>query len=127
MFDADSPHVRRLAVSVRGIELRDCGLKPDASPAWHRIFSQHISPRNPRGPSACLLTVSIPVAVYLEPACPHAAPDAKVQMYLVYSKCWTLNLMPLMVYPSVLLHPNFSIKACGCHPHSWELFLSHGC
>ena len=69
MFDADSPHVRRLAVSVRGIELRDCGLKPDASPAWHRIFSQHISPRNPRGPSACLLTVSsIPGTVHLEPA-----------------------------------------------------------
>ena len=34
-------------------------------------------------------------------------------MYLVYLKYWTLNLMPLTVYPKVLLHPNFSIKdAC---------------
>ena len=40
-----------------------------------------------------------------------AHPDAKVRMYLVYLKCWTLNLMPLMVYPKVLFHPNFSIKA----------------
>ena len=38
-------------------------------------------------------------------------PDAKVRMYLVYLKYRTLNLMPLMVYPTVLFHPNFSIKA----------------
>ena len=31
-------------------------------------------------------------------------------MYLVYLKYWTLNYMPLMVYPKVLFHPNFSIK-----------------
>ena len=37
-------------------------------------------------------------------------PDAKIRMYLVYFKYWTMNLMPLMVYPKVLLHPNFSIK-----------------
>ena len=38
-------------------------------------------------------------------------PDAKVRMYLVYPKYWSLKLMPLMVYPRVLLHPTFSIKA----------------
>ena len=37
-------------------------------------------------------------------------PDAKVWMYLVYLKYWTLNLMPMIVYPKVL-HLNFSIKA----------------
>ena len=31
-------------------------------------------------------------------------------MYLVYSKYWTLNLMPLMVYPKVSFHPNLSIR-----------------
>ena len=31
-------------------------------------------------------------------------------MYLVYLKYWTLNLMPLMVYPAVLFSPNFTIK-----------------
>ena len=31
-------------------------------------------------------------------------------MYLVYLKHWTLNLMPLMVYPKVVLRPNLSIK-----------------
>ena len=40
-------------------------------------------------------------------------PDAKVRMYLVYLKYWTLNLMPLMVYPKVLFHPNFTIKEKG--------------
>ena len=38
------------------------------------------------------------------------APDAKVRMYLVYLKYYTLNLRPLMVYPKVLLRPIFSIK-----------------
>ena len=38
-------------------------------------------------------------------------PDAKLQMYVVYLKYWTLELIPLMVYPKVLFHPNFSIKA----------------
>ena len=37
-------------------------------------------------------------------------PDAEVRMHLVYLKHWTLNLMPLMVYPKVLFHLNFSIK-----------------
>ena len=37
--------------------------------------------------------------------------DAKVRMNLVYLKYWTLNLVPLMVYPQVIFHPNFSIKA----------------
>ena len=32
-------------------------------------------------------------------------------MYLVYLKYWTLNLMPIMVYPKVLVHPMYSIKA----------------
>ena len=41
----------------------------------------------------------------------HLHPDARVRIYLVYLKYWTLNLMPLMVYPKVLFHPNFSIKA----------------
>ena len=31
-------------------------------------------------------------------------------MYLVCLKYWTPNLVPLMVYPKVLFHPNFSIK-----------------
>ena len=39
-----------------------------------------------------------------------SSPDAEVWMYLVYLKNWTLNLMPLIVYPKVLFHPNFSIK-----------------
>ena len=38
-------------------------------------------------------------------------PDAKVWMYLVYLKYWTLNLMPLMVYPNVLFRMNFSINS----------------
>ena len=38
-------------------------------------------------------------------------PDAEVRMCLVYLKYWTLNRMPLMVYPEVLFHLNFSIKA----------------
>ena len=38
------------------------------------------------------------------------APDAKVWMYLVHLKYWTLDLMPLTVYPKVLFHPMFSIK-----------------
>ena len=29
---------------------------------------------------------------------------------MVYLKYWTLNLMPLMVYPKVLFHPMFGIK-----------------
>ena len=37
-------------------------------------------------------------------------PDAKVWMYLVYLKYWTLNLMPLMVCPKVF-RPNYSNKA----------------
>ena len=41
---------------------------------------------------------------------PGSGPDAKVQMCLVYLKHWTLNLMPLMVYPKVLFHINFTIK-----------------
>ena len=39
-----------------------------------------------------------------------SVPDAKVQIWLVYLKYWTLNLMHLMVYPKVLFHPKFSIK-----------------
>ena len=39
------------------------------------------------------------------------SPDAKVWMYLVYFKYWTLNLIPLMVYPKVIFRPMFSIKA----------------
>ena len=46
-------------------------------------------------------------------------PDAKIWMYLVYTKYWTLNCMFLMVYPKVLLPPNFSIKAHS--PSSLEL------
>ena len=38
-------------------------------------------------------------------------PDAKDRMYLVYLKYWTLNLMPLIVYPKVLFNPMYSIKA----------------
>ena len=38
------------------------------------------------------------------------SPDAKVRMYLVYLKYWTLNLKPLVVYPEVLFHPNSGIK-----------------
>ena len=38
-------------------------------------------------------------------------PDDKVQRYLVYLKYCTLNLKPLMVYPTVQLPPNFIIKA----------------
>ena len=30
---------------------------------------------------------------------------------LVYLKCWTLYPNPLMVYPQLLFHPMFSIKA----------------
>ena len=33
-------------------------------------------------------------------------PDAEDWMYLVYFKHWTLNLMPLMVYPKVLVPHN---------------------
>ena len=36
-------------------------------------------------------------------------PDDKFRRYLVYLKYWTLNLMPLMVYPKVLLPPKFII------------------
>ena len=35
---------------------------------------------------------------------------------MVYLKYWTLNLIPLMVYPYVLFHPNLSIK--GREPHT---------
>ena len=38
------------------------------------------------------------------------APVAKVRMYLVNLKYWTLNLMPPMVYPEVLFPLNSSIK-----------------
>ena len=41
-------------------------------------------------------------------------------MYLVYLKYWTLSLMPLMVYPKVLFHPNFSIKGLQGHTSSVE-------
>ena len=41
------------------------------------------------------------------------APDAIVR-YLVYLKYWTLNLMPLMVYPKLLFHPKSSIKVSAC-------------
>ena len=34
----------------------------------------------------------------------------KFRCILVYLKYWTLNVMSLMVYPKVLLHPMFSIK-----------------
>ena len=37
-------------------------------------------------------------------------------MYLVYLKYWTLNLIPLGVYPKVLFHPMFSIKGEKCCP-----------
>ena len=51
---------------------------------------------------------------------PSASPDAKGRMYLVYLKYWTPKLIPLMVQPTVLFHPNFSIKVsvnlCG-----WDL------
>ena len=36
--------------------------------------------------------------------------DAKVRVYMVYLKYYTLNLRPLMVYPKVLFRPNFSTK-----------------
>ena len=42
-------------------------------------------------------------------------PDAKIQMYLVYLKYWTLNLMPRMVYTTVLFRPNFGIKGSAVH------------
>ena len=44
------------------------------------------------------------------PPLPGTGPDANVRMYLVYLKYWTVNLLPQMVYPEVLFHPNFSIK-----------------
>ena len=46
--------------------------------------------------------------------CNHS--DAKGRMYLVYLKYWTLNPMPLMVYPKVLIHPNVASKCNStCH------------
>ena len=46
-------------------------------------------------------------------------PDAKVRMFLVYLKYWTLNLIPLMVYPKVLFHPMFNIKgSSSTHPQN---------
>ena len=42
------------------------------------------------------------------------SPDANVWMHLVYFWYWTLNLMPLMVYPKVLFPPNFSSKGQEC-------------
>ena len=44
--------------------------------------------------------------------------------YMVYLKYWTLNLMPLTVYPEVLFHPSFSIRPsqwCGSPPCRWVL------
>ena len=44
-------------------------------------------------------------------------PNAKVWKYLVYLKYlkyWTLSLIPLMVYPKILFHPNFSVKGQTC-------------
>ena len=40
-------------------------------------------------------------------------PDDNVRRYLVYLKYWTLNLMPLMVYPKVLSPPNSIILGAG--------------
>ena len=50
--------------------------------------------------------LSLPLALLMP-----GSPDAKVRMYVVYLKYWTLSLMHLVVYPKVLFHPNFSIKA----------------
>ena len=54
--------------------------------------------------------------------CITAAPDAKVWMFLVSLKYWILKLMPQMVYPEVLFHLNFSIKAQQ-HEQPGELVL----
>ena len=43
---------------------------------------------------------------------------------LVYLKYWTLNLMPLMVYPKVLFHPMFIIRA---RKHLQEIHGSRTC
>ena len=48
-------------------------------------------------------------------------PHVKVRMYLVYLKYWTLKLMPLMVYPKALFHPNFSIKVSNRVPSAHRL------
>ena len=62
----------------------------------------------PRSSSACSGT-----QVDLQSLCPAVAvkyPDAEVRMHLVYLKYCILHLMPLMVYPKVIFHLNFSIK-----------------
>ena len=66
------------------------------NPAFHQLQRQQ--PPQPQ-PQPQLQPVS---AAWL-------VPDAKVWMYLVYLKYWTLFLRPLMVYPKVLFHPHFSI------------------
>ena len=40
-----------------------------------------------------------------------SSPDDRVQMYLVYRQYWTLNLRPLMLYPTSVLPLNSIIKA----------------
>ena len=47
------------------------------------------------------------------------SPHAELWMDLVYLKYWTLNLMPLVVYPKNLFPPNFSIKESITHQHHW--------
>lgn len=56
-FATDSPRARRLAISVRRIDFKDCALKVDAAPAWQKIFTQYLGVQSERGPASCLLTV----------------------------------------------------------------------
>ena len=63
-FRAGGPRIRRTALSVRHVELRDCAPRPEGGPGWRKIACYHATANVPRDAHACLLQVNC-----LAPAC----------------------------------------------------------
>ena len=71
-------------------------MRSTGAPAWPALLPNEASAIRCSSPAA---------------SCPHLpaqSPDAKIRMYMVYLKYYTLNLRPPMVYPKVLVRLNFS-------------------
>jgi len=56
-FQSGAPRIRRTALSVRHVELRDCNPRPEGGQGWRKIICYHATASVPRDALACLLQV----------------------------------------------------------------------
>jgi len=56
-FQPGAPRIRRTALSVRHVELRDCNPRPEGGQGWRKIICYHATANVPRDALACLLQV----------------------------------------------------------------------